>query len=80
MFICAWYRQAGIVYLHETYGITALITGDILNVCNSFMDKAVIGTGQLVLRFYSYLKKYLCHYLRSLMRPRCTTLPRQVSR
>lgn len=37
--------RANIRRLHEQYGITALATGDILDVCNSFMPRATTGTG-----------------------------------
>ncbi|GIL58855.1 hypothetical protein Vafri_13818 [Volvox africanus] len=37
--------KANIRRLREEYGITALATGDILDVCNSFMPRAAAGTG-----------------------------------
>ncbi|EFJ45422.1 hypothetical protein VOLCADRAFT_105972 [Volvox carteri f. nagariensis] len=37
--------RANINHLREQYGITALATGDILDVCNSFMPRAAAGTG-----------------------------------
>lgn len=37
--------QAAITKLREEHGITGLVTGDILDVCNGFMQGAVLGTG-----------------------------------
>ncbi|MEW5313058.1 MAG: hypothetical protein WDW38_004652 [Sanguina aurantia] len=37
--------QAAITTLREGHGITGLVTGDILDVCNGFMQGAVQGTG-----------------------------------
>lgn len=37
--------QTQIKHLHDDYGVSLLVTGDILNVCDGFMSKAVAGTG-----------------------------------
>lgn len=42
--------QGEIKKLAETYGVTKLVTGDILPVCSNFMERAVQGTGVELVR------------------------------
>jgi hypothetical protein len=42
---CVRVPQEAIAGLRREHGVGALVTGDILDVCEAFMDKAVAGTG-----------------------------------